>query len=186
MTDQGIGARLAAQGGRPLHARPRAVCRRHPAAGHAGGGVPAQPAGACAHQRRSASRRRSATACSSPRTSRASPPIRADTRCPASSPPLQPILATGKVRYVGELVAMCVAPTRAEAEDLAAEIEVDFEPLPAVADMLAGAQARRAAGARALGRQPIPHHAPSTSTSRPSKPRPPCRSRASCAPRARP
>src|SRR5712664_2316235 len=29
----------------------------------------------------------------------------------------QPVLATGKVRHVGELVAMCVAPTRAEAED---------------------------------------------------------------------
>ena len=35
---------------------------------------------------------------------------------------------------------MCVAPTRAEAEDLAAEIEVDFEPLPVVHDMLAGRQ----------------------------------------------
>ena len=53
---------------------------------------------------------------------------------------MQPILATGKVRYVGELVAMCVAPTRAEAEDLASEIEVDFDPLPAVTDMLAARQ----------------------------------------------
>jgi aerobic carbon-monoxide dehydrogenase large subunit len=44
------------------------------------------------------------------------------------------------VRYVGELVAMCVAPTRAEAEDLAAEVDVDFEPLPAVHDMLQGRQ----------------------------------------------
>ena len=50
---------------------------------------------------------------------------------------MQPVLATGKVRYVGELLAMCVAPTRAEAEDLASEIEVDFDPLPAVTDMLA-------------------------------------------------
>jgi carbon-monoxide dehydrogenase large subunit len=32
---------------------------------------------------------------------------------------------------------MCVAPTRAEAEDLAAMIEVDYEELPAVHDMLA-------------------------------------------------
>ena len=69
---------------------------------------------------------------------------------------------------------MCVAPTRAEAEDLAAEIELDFEPLPAVVDMLDGAQARRAAGARALGRQPLPRPPASTWTSRPSKPRPPC------------
>jgi len=48
----------------------------------------------------------------------------------------QPVLATGKVRYVGELVAMCIAPTRAEAEDLAGEIDLDLDPLPVVADML--------------------------------------------------
>jgi aerobic carbon-monoxide dehydrogenase large subunit len=64
-------------------------------------------------------------------------PIRADTTLPGFKSSVQPVLATGKVRHVGELVAMCVAPTRAEAEDLAAEIEVDFEPLPAVTDMLA-------------------------------------------------
>ena len=63
--------------------------------------------------------------------------IRADTSLPGFKSSVQPILATGKVRYVGELVAMCVAPTRAEAEDLASEIEVDFDPLPAVTDMLA-------------------------------------------------
>ena len=32
---------------------------------------------------------------------------------------------------------MCVAPTRAEAEDIAALVEVDFEELPAVVDMVA-------------------------------------------------
>src|SRR6516165_3087442 len=31
----------------------------------------------------------------------------------------EPILATDKVRYVGELVAMCVGSSRAEAEDIA-------------------------------------------------------------------
>jgi aerobic carbon-monoxide dehydrogenase large subunit len=67
-------------------------------------------------------------------------PIRADTALPGFKSSVQPILATGKVRYVGELIALCVAPTRAEAEDLAAEIEVDFEPLPVVHDMLAGRQ----------------------------------------------
>ena len=36
-------------------------------------------------------------------------------------------LAHDKVRFVGEAVAMCVAPTRAEAEDLAEEIEVEFD-----------------------------------------------------------
>ena len=45
-------------------------------------------------------------------------------------------LARGKVRQVGELVAMCVAPSRAEAEDVAGEIELDLEELPVVVDML--------------------------------------------------
>ena len=48
----------------------------------------------------------------------------------------QPVLATGKVRQVGELVAMCVAPTRGEAEDIADRVELDLEELPAVVDML--------------------------------------------------
>lgn len=52
----------------------------------------------------------------------------------------QPVLAHDKVRHVGEPIAVCVAPTRAEAEDLAAAIEVDFEELPAVVDMLAARQ----------------------------------------------
>ncbi|MGC1578638.1 MAG: xanthine dehydrogenase family protein molybdopterin-binding subunit, partial [Beijerinckiaceae bacterium] len=65
-------------------------------------------------------------------------PIRADTALPGFKSSVQPILATGKVRHVGELVAMCIAPTRAEAEDIAALIEVEYEELPAVHDMLAG------------------------------------------------
>jgi len=52
----------------------------------------------------------------------------------------QPILASDKVRQVGELIAMCVADTRAEAEDIAAAVEVDFEELPAVHDMLLARQ----------------------------------------------
>ncbi|MBV8448583.1 MAG: xanthine dehydrogenase family protein, partial [Hyphomicrobiales bacterium] len=68
-------------------------------------------------------------------------PIRADTALAGFKSSVQPILATGKVRHVGELVAMCIAPSRAEAEDLVAEIEVDYEELPAVHDMLAGREA---------------------------------------------
>ena len=64
-------------------------------------------------------------------------PIRADTALPGFKSSVQPILATGKVRHVGEPLAMCIAPTRAEAEDIAAEIDVDLDPLPAVHDMLA-------------------------------------------------
>lgn len=60
-----------------------------------------------------------------------------------SAPPLkgfkysvQPVLATGKVRYVGEMIAMCVGATRAEAEDIASAITVEYEDLPVVTDML--------------------------------------------------
>ena len=45
-------------------------------------------------------------------------------------------LAKGKVRHAGESVAMCIARTRAEAEDIASQVEVDYEPLPAVVDMV--------------------------------------------------
>jgi len=50
----------------------------------------------------------------------------------------QPALASGKVRHVGELLAMCMADTRARAEDIAAAVELDLEELPAVHDMLLG------------------------------------------------
>jgi carbon-monoxide dehydrogenase large subunit len=46
-------------------------------------------------------------------------------------------LAHDKVRLVGEAIAMCVAPTRAEAEDLTEEIEVEFDELPVLVNALA-------------------------------------------------
>ena len=46
-------------------------------------------------------------------------------------------LARGKVRHVGECVAMCAGETRAEAEDIAAQVQIDYEDLPAVVDMIA-------------------------------------------------
>ena len=49
----------------------------------------------------------------------------------------QPVLANGKVRFVGEPVAMCVAASRAEAEDLVDVVRLDFEELPPVHEMLA-------------------------------------------------
>jgi carbon-monoxide dehydrogenase large subunit len=63
-------------------------------------------------------------------------PIRAVSALPGFKPSVQPALADKKVRYVGELVAMCVSDTRAEAEDIAARVEIDFEELPAIHDML--------------------------------------------------
>jgi aerobic carbon-monoxide dehydrogenase large subunit len=68
-------------------------------------------------------------------------PIRAVSGLPGFKISEQPVLSTGKVRHVGELVAMCVAPTRAEAEDIAASVTLDFDELPAIHDML---QAREA------------------------------------------
>jgi carbon-monoxide dehydrogenase large subunit len=64
-------------------------------------------------------------------------PIRAATALPGFKHSAEPILATRKVRYVGEMVAICVARSRAEAEDIAAAVEVDYQELPAVVDMLA-------------------------------------------------
>src|SRR5829696_3649224 len=46
----------------------------------------------------------------------------------------QRVLASDKVRYVGEPVAVVVAADRYVAEDLAELVVVDYEPLPAVAD----------------------------------------------------
>ena len=63
-------------------------------------------------------------------------------RTPSSVPGIKladyPALAIGKVRTVGEPIAMCVAPTRAEAEDLCQRIAVDFEELPAVSNAIEG------------------------------------------------
>ena len=62
-------------------------------------------------------------------------PIRASSTLPGYKPTDQWPLAREKVRQVGELVAMCVAASRAEAEDIAAEVALDLDELPAVVDM---------------------------------------------------
>ena len=64
-------------------------------------------------------------------------PIRAATALPGFKHSSEPILARDKVRYVGELVAICVAGTRAQAEDIAATVVVEYEDLAPVVDMLA-------------------------------------------------
>ena len=46
-----------------------------------------------------------------------------------------PVLATGKVRYVGEPVALVVAESRYSAEDGAAAVRVEYEPLPVVLEI---------------------------------------------------
>jgi carbon-monoxide dehydrogenase large subunit len=63
-------------------------------------------------------------------------PIVADSSLAGFKCSQQPVLADRKVRLVGEMIAMCVADTRGQAEDLAAQVIVDFDELPAVTDML--------------------------------------------------
>jgi carbon-monoxide dehydrogenase large subunit len=53
---------------------------------------------------------------------------------PALEPYLQPVIATGKVRYVGEPIAVVIAETPAIAEDALETIQVEIEPLPAVSN----------------------------------------------------
>ena len=57
------------------------------------------------------------------------------------------MLASDVVRYVGEPVALVAAEHPELARRAAEKIVVDYEPLPAVVDMRAGARTRRAAGA---------------------------------------
>jgi len=54
-------------------------------------------------------------------------PIVANSALPGFKPSVQHALATDRVRYVGEAVAVCVAPTRAEAEDLAERLVSTLE-----------------------------------------------------------
>jgi carbon-monoxide dehydrogenase large subunit len=49
-------------------------------------------------------------------------------------------LCKGIARHVGEIVAMVVAGSRARAEDAAEAIDVEWEPLPVVTDMIAGGE----------------------------------------------
>jgi CO/xanthine dehydrogenase Mo-binding subunit len=60
--------------------------------------------------------------------------------------PDQPVLAIGRVRYVGEPVAIVVATTRAVAEEAAERVVVEIDELPHVVD----AEAAGAAGAPQL------------------------------------
>jgi carbon-monoxide dehydrogenase large subunit len=58
---------------------------------------------------------------------------------PMKEPP-HPVLAQGKVRHVGDAVALVVAETVLEAKDAAERLEVDYEVLPAAIDTATAAQ----------------------------------------------
>lgn len=55
----------------------------------------------------------------------------AEGRPPREAP--WPVLADGKVRHVGQTVALCVAETKLAAEEMALAVEVDYAALPAAA-----------------------------------------------------
>ncbi|HJQ57191.1 MAG TPA: xanthine dehydrogenase family protein molybdopterin-binding subunit, partial [Vineibacter sp.] len=60
--------------------------------------------------------------------------------------PMRYALIRDRARHVGDTVAMVIAETEAQAADAALQVEVDWEPLPAVVD----AEAALAAGAPAV------------------------------------
>ena len=61
-------------------------------------------------------------------------PIRAVPRVPGFKASDFPIFATDKVRYAGQPIGICVAPTAALAEDIAQQVIVEIDELPAVVD----------------------------------------------------
>ncbi|HSV84449.1 MAG TPA: xanthine dehydrogenase family protein molybdopterin-binding subunit [Ramlibacter sp.] len=73
-------------------------------------------------------------------------PDAADIASPSSLPTYQhsvlPPLASGKVRFVGEAVALAIGPTRAVAEDLLEQVQVAYEELPIYHDSASSLAAR--------------------------------------------
>ena len=66
---------------------------------------------------------------------RSSKPVRAASKTPNVKTTSYPPLALGKVRHVGEAVAMVAAESRYVAEDAVEHIVVEYEPLPVVRDV---------------------------------------------------
>src|SRR5262249_5050893 len=62
--------------------------------------------------------------------------------CFANPPVEQRCIALGKVRHVGEPVALVVADSRYIAEDAVALLKVEYEPLPAVSDAMEAINSR--------------------------------------------
>ncbi len=68
-------------------------------------------------------------------------PTRRETEADALQPPVHPVLARGKVCYVGQPVAIVVAQDSYLAQDAREMIQVDYAPLTAVIDPLVAVQA---------------------------------------------
>ena len=83
----------------------------------------------------------------------------------------RPALAIGKVRHVGQPVALVVAETLAQAQDAAEAIEIDYEHAARVTDARAALEHRRAAAVR----RQFPAILCSTGTTTPRTSQPPMR-----------
>ena len=141
------------QGGRPLPARPRPVRRRHQTAGLQDVAFVRSP---LAHARIRAihipeplSRRR----LHGRRSDRCEADPRGVRRCPASRSPSSRCSRPARCAMSANWWRCAWRQTRAEAEDIAAAVTLDLEPLPAVHDMLEAREPGSRAGPRALGRQ---------------------------------
>ena len=62
-------------------------------------------------------------------------PILAVSAAKGFNPSDYPALTSDKARFVGDLLAICIAPTRAEAEDIAQACIINFEELPPIWDI---------------------------------------------------
>ncbi len=75
----------------------------------------------------------------------------------------RPPLAEGEAKFVGDPVALVVAESRYIAEDAVELVDVDYEPLPAVADFTQGRRGSERRRARGLPRQRRGRHGRRTS-----------------------
>ena len=131
-----------------LPARARPVRRRPRSRRSSARGDPAQLGRARAHPRHRYRRppaRAPASTPSSPRPTSAPSipriPLRQESS-PAFEPFEQPVIAHGKVRYVGEPIAVVLAESAGAAEDALDAITLDIESLPAVVDSAAARSER--------------------------------------------
>ncbi len=83
----------------------------------------------------------------------------------------RPPLADGKVRFVGEAVAVVVAETKAQAVDATELVDVDYEPLDVAIDMESGDRARaRRCSSTTSPATSRPANAPPSRTPWPARP----------------
>lgn len=64
-------------------------------------------------------------------------PIVAEGTIPGYTTTEYPVMAKGKANFVGQILAACLGPSRAEAEDLAERVFFDYDELAAVTDAIA-------------------------------------------------